>query len=640
MLKSYDAPSRSAIHARGDGPSLDPLEARLTAAEKQVSMALDTFDYDEIIAISSDALQKKDHTESKAVLKSRKNLLWARSHAYRHKRLHELALKDAKAALKIDPDDIAAYIRTAVLLDRTGYDKQALACLDRAQSLASRCEPASRPIWSCKIDRQRQKLLASHTHLFDRLPNELLIHVALHLSPRDRAAMSQTCRPWRAILTSAPHLWTTMIVNIKPRRLHESKAAEWLDHVSLCASRCSNSLVTAHFLGWFPSALLDRLLSILRASHQSLEDIKIPCEEQSKCYADLYRYCPRLETLEFSMPRHLTIQGTSLQRLYRPAASVESPHHVQDFSLKVFRSQSGGSIPELSNHMHSSRVLDGVDPFESRVERHVAAREEFFRSLATSLEEWTVDACAVKIYRQPIRLDFPKLVTLHHFDLNPNLEFTFPRLRELEVWVLRWTDVAYDQLTRILTSSPLLRTLAVVPGLERLPPALRQALRSLAHLVELELHCNDRQDVFQDILLPRTVTDGDAHTLLAFPLPKLQRLSIRSGQTDYEKLAFAILVREHMRAGENIAEARHLATEKLAVRENVVAPTVSPFARGSTTKGAPVSPEKRDGPRLDDTTEVSALQSLTLRGVGGVPVHVERVLRSVVPELVFQFDPL
>lgn len=108
--------------ASGSGPPpskkarITPTEARYAEAEKQVAMALDIFDYDEVVALASNALHPKPSRMNENIVKARKIILWSRCKAYDYQGLEELALEDARNALKLDPDDPVANVRIVVLL--------------------------------------------------------------------------------------------------------------------------------------------------------------------------------------------------------------------------------------------------------------------------------------------------------------------------------------------------------------------------------------------------------------------------------------------------------------------------------------------------------------------------------------------
>ncbi|TKY86178.1 hypothetical protein EX895_005003 [Sporisorium graminicola] len=242
-----------------DPQPTDALEERLSKAEKAVAIALDTFAYDELILVATEALKTRSQTLSKTVIKCRKNLLWARSHAYHHQNRYELALKDARAALKIDPDDVAAYIRAAALLFNTGHKEQAFSCLDTAQSLASKHGSATRALLLSRIDKQRRKVSGLSWRLIDRLPNEIFIEIASHLEIQDRSSMSQTCRAWRQILISVPSLWTSLTLITKHKEMGESKAVGWMRYIILRSERANHCLEYVSFKHAFPEKLLEKL---------------------------------------------------------------------------------------------------------------------------------------------------------------------------------------------------------------------------------------------------------------------------------------------------------------------------------------------------------------------------------------------
>ncbi|SPO27414.1 uncharacterized protein UTRI_10531 [Ustilago trichophora] len=635
--------------SRDEKSPADPLEVRLTLAEKEVSMALDGFDYDELITVASAALQASSKTTSKTVIKSRKNILWARSHAYHHKDLHDLALKDARAALKIDPTDPASYIRTAAMLKNAGHQAQAASCLDAAEAIADKLEQSVKILWLRRIRKQRNKLFASSQHPIDRLPIEILIEVAQHLKPDDRKSMSQTNRKWHQILTSSPSLWTSMTVKMRTKRLSESKAAEWLDHIIKCANRCNNGLERVEFSGQFPGLLLEKVLSILRASAPTLVHIAIPTSKQQRCYQLLYRYCPRLTSLELRPPSNITIQGNHVRELCRHEPIDESAEVTNEpFQLEIFRNlDNSAQAVTLGLHARNLRFLQGHFPSTSKID-HV-----MFLNCLRALEEWDAghgwDTTKSDVNDRDDHLiayvPCPKLRKLDNFWLTQEYRLVCPQLQELYIKSTGLTSVhdwSAAELTRMLNTSPLLRRLKVNDT--RLPPDMQQAFRALQHLEYLELDFSGATDYISDLLLPKEKRDEHGTQQLDFPSPRLQHLVLYSSKTDLRKLAHTILVRHHLRNRQNLPTARHLASEGLRYpQESAAAPSISPFQRGTaSSKPTPSSPRRTDGPCLDQeqVQRCCALDRLELRRVVELPAHVEQALRSVVRELLFEYDPL
>ncbi|SPO27072.1 uncharacterized protein UTRI_10531_B [Ustilago trichophora] len=633
----------------------DPLEARLALAEKEVSMALDGFDYDALITIASVALKASSKLTSKTVIKSRKNLFWARSHAYHHKGIHDLALKDARAALKIDTSDPASYIRTAVMLKNAGHQAQAASCLDAAVAIADKFEQSAKTLWLRRIDKQRNKLFASSQHPIDRLPTEILIEVAQHLGADDRSSMSQTNRKWHHILTSSPSLWTSMTVKMRTKRLSESKAAEWLDHIIKCANRCNNGLERVEFSGSFPGVLLDKVLSILRTSAPTLVHIAIPTSRQQRCYQLLYRYCPRLKSLELRSPSDITIQASNannVQQLCRHEPIDESAEvNNERFQLETFRNlDNNAQAVTLSLHAQNLRFLQGHFPSTSVIDHML------FLNCLRNLEEWdagygwetTKSDVNDRDDHPTASVPCPKLRKLDNFWFTEEYRLVCPQLQELDIkstGLPSANDWSAVELTRMLNTSPLLRRLKVRSGGHtRLPRDMQQAFRALQHLEYLELDFSEATDYISDLLLPKEMRHDHARQQLDFPFPKLQHLVLYSSKTDLTKLAHTILVRQHLRNGQNLPTAKYLASERLRnPQESAAAPSISPFQRGTASSTpTPSSPRRMHGPRLDEeeAQRCCPLDRLELRRLVELPAHVEQALRSVVPELLFEYDPL
>ncbi|SNX85501.1 uncharacterized protein MEPE_04210 [Melanopsichium pennsylvanicum] len=625
--------------------ALNSLEAQLVAAEKEVAIALDTYDYEELIAVVSDALKTKPTNLGKTLTKSRKNLLWARSHAYSHKGLKELALKDAKTALKLDPEDPISYIRTAVLLIKAQHLSQANTCLEKASNLADKLEATVKFSLMRKIEKQRKRLTSSSSITFLNLPNEILVEIASHLDTKGRSAMSQSCSNLRRILISAPSLWTSLTIVMKGKRLAEAKALEWLNYIRMCSERANNALESVDFPANFPDALLERVCSILRASSRSLEHIHIPSGQLSRCYDLLYRYCPRLKSIVLHQIfgcKDITIQGLSVQdTCFSPPPDREA--EVEPFALESLTVW-GTLDLDWNQHLRTLRISKGHDPFMIGVGQDSSSQDQvYLQTLADSLEEWEYPLLLPRSQRpfRSIRLTLSKLVKLTRYRFDAAFIFTFPKLLELEIsCAYASVNRSAEEYARILRTSPMLCRLTInIEPIERGTRDLQSAIRSLQALETLELEASEVPDFIIGVLLPGNKGDEAGRIEVNFPLPRLQRLILRGRNLDSANLAFALLVREQLRTGTNLTEARHIATEKL-VSGSATQSVVTPFQRGSASKEAPKPPKKRSGPRLGNDIDICPLQSIALIGIDHIPTNVEQVLRSLVPELLFEFDAL
>ncbi|SOV03862.1 uncharacterized protein UDID_03545 [Ustilago sp. UG-2017a] len=644
------------------------LEAQLAFAEKKVSMVMNAFKYDELITIASEALAipVKLTTPSKAVIKSRKNLLWARSHSYHHKGLHALALKDARAALKLDPDDPSSYLRTAGMLHDAGHKAQALACLDRASSLAESFKPSTKGICQRRIEKQRHKFSKPSAFHIDRLPNEVLIAIARHLPHRDRLTMSHICHHWRQLAISDPSLWQELIVAIKAKKFPEAKAARWLQHIRNFSSRANNALKSAVFLGFFPGGLLRTILGILRTSAHSLERISIPAYHHDECYKLLYRYCPNLKYLDAMNIEGINNDHNGLRALQRRGETSLPELQVQSFQLEGFRSDPNVPHPHLTAHLHRARYLFnyGPDGWDSETgEVHTEARQEqleLLLSLANNLEECRLvdDWPSHEFFNPripdrrfpPVTATFSKLTKLDGFLLNANFRFDFPELQVLEeLHVLDEDPRAeargfrrHDELVRMLKTCPNLRILkADFWQLDGEESNLFAALRGLHEIQELSLAADGRRNFVSKLLMPYTSEDVAGHRQVNSPCPNLLRLTIDATRLDVTKLAFVLLQRDLLRQGQGFDEARSKVRETLRAATNTSsAPAISPFQRASRTNLVPQVSPPVVGPRLADTTTMRALEFLRLYSLESVSTEVEQALRCLVPDLVLEYEQL
>ncbi|CDU26022.1 uncharacterized protein SPSC_06193 [Sporisorium scitamineum] len=625
----------------------DLLEERLADAEKEVAIAFQTLAYDELILAATEALKYQPQTPIKTVIKSRKNLLWARAHAYHNQNLHELALKDARAALKLDPDDIAAYIRAAVLLSNTGHKEQAFSCLDTAHSLASKYEIASRALWMRRIDKQRRKVSGLSWRIIDRLPNEILIEVASHLNVANRNSMSQTCRLWRRVLISAPSLWTSLTIVMEGNYMTSSKVVEWMRYINMRSERANHCLEHVVFKGSFPAMVLRTVCSILRLSAASLKHIEIPTSEEWSCYDLLYRHCPRLTSLVFEPGTMVHLPDFSFSECPDFPAFKETKT-VEPFSLESIHVSRRSRIGRfMDKHLHKAHTVIGYNPFLA-FEFGTFEETQMDFSLAEHLVEWEL-ADSIAYERRtalPLSVTFPKLTKLSNLDpkYGSQLKLAFPNLVDLQYDPNSTLPHTFDNLVHILTTSPKLRRLSFMSGeLWVRHQDVREALLNLHHLEELDMAAmyTQEQDLINEYLVPRAVSSESGQTEVLVPLPKLRILALdASSRSQLNKLTISLSVREQLRQGENLTTAKHLAANRVHALPRSPAPAVSPFQRGTTSAGSSESSEELQGPRLKDSSDCARLQCVKLTGIVAIPNRIETVLNSVTDKLIIQYDPL
>ncbi|GAC72118.1 hypothetical protein PANT_6c00074 [Moesziomyces antarcticus T-34] len=646
--------SRALSHASSRGDStraVHDLQARLAAAEKDVAVALRDQNYDQLIVVSTKALEEKSNVMDKKVIKSRKNLLWARSHAYQHRNLHELALRDAKKALKLDPHDPGSYLRTALMLANAGHSSQAENCLDKACELAQGLDPPTKAEWLRKIQKQRRMLNQGKTSPIDVLPNEVLVQVAQHLDYGDLSAMGQTCRRWRQTLLSIPALWRSVI--IKSERLSESKSKSWLQHVEMCTARANNTLESVTFIPPFPFALLDKVLDLLRGSAATLAHLALPVKNQETCYSRLYRYCPRLYSIDCTgcdASASSSDSGDATLPLGDPESLVEP------FSLQVFRTDPLNRYSSLVSHMHSLRVLDEFAPslvllracLPNPATGDISDAYDFVVQLlqinAATLEEingpnmWPHPSMLRQ--REEISITFPKMVKAA-LGLCTKLQFHLPNVLDLAL-DLRMCGFVYEpRLTALLETSPCLQTLKIAATDTTAPNEITAALQRLADLQKLNLEFAGHARALVGTLLPTAISSESGESGIDFRFSKLRQLTLDASRLDLTRLAAALIVRDSLLNGDTLQKAHQASNELLkALSHNTSARTASAFQRGAGTNALPLSNQEDRSPRLDNPHEHSRLVKLCLTGLRELPEDVESALRLTVPELELSYSPL
>ncbi|GAC94548.1 hypothetical protein PHSY_002120 [Pseudozyma hubeiensis SY62] len=630
----------------------DPTEVRLADAEKEVAIALETFAYDEVIGVATEALNLKHgqaHVDpSKATIKSRKTLLWARSHAYYHQDRYEQALKDAKAALKLDPHDVAAYIRAAVLLGSTGHKVQALSCLDIAESLSHKCESGTKALWLRRIDKQRRKMSGASWRVTDRLPSEIMVEIASHLDGVGRCSMSQTCRSWRHMLVSAPRLWTSLSIKTTAKVLSARKSKDLLQYILMRAKRAGHSLETVVLQNNFGPVFLEMVVEILRASMNSLMELHIPAPDQRRLYERLYRHCPQLKLLSY--PEATQTDMPDFEEDQDIAIPVVMDGNGAGLSqLESFDNAIRGYPSELHGHFHKLRILKNYNPFSVHPENGVFKfdDEQMASSILENLEDWGFFPFR-QIQRpgyRPCPAEFAKLTRLTEFVVEARclLEFTFPSLLELQIQLQYGGPDAARELIRILRTSPKLRnlTLGYCPRFDPNQYAdVCQALSRLQDLRKLDLS-TDENLLIAELLLPHAVYSASGKLEVMIPLPQLDTIILDGRCADIDMLAISLLVREHLRTGHTLTAARKMASDRilpLPKRQT----TFSPFQRGSTsaTDTARASFETIEGPCLDDASKCRRLQRVELIKVIQVQGHIKSALEFVCDEVKVEYTQL
>lgn len=622
-----------------------PLEARLKAAEKDVAIALDLDDYEELIAVASNALNEKSRSANKNVIKSRKNLLWARSHAYNHKSLHALALKDAKAVLKIDPDDIAAYIRTAALLKDAGHVEQARGSLDKAASLAEKLDNLAKASWLRRLDKHRKKIFGTSRRLFDSLPNEILVEVALHLHAAGRTDMSQTCRSWRQILTSAPHLWTSLTVKDRTPRPSETRATEWLNHISMRAERANHDLQHVFLSGFLAQERIDKLIPILLKSAASLTYIDIRTRDHERCYELLYQFCPRLRVLALHEQGHdaLVLPRVSSEKLRRQGSVDEAPESPMLFKLEALSVEPPVDHIFLLPHLDEVRVLINCNPFKAylRTDQSTAELMQMLQGAAEHLEEWKDESYRIRTrserVSEPLTLTFPRLVTATRYQVNSLFRFTFPQIEEL--------GIAGDgngengaELAQIIETSTMLRRLTFLDRHDFGDfDSHFEESRELRHLEFLDVR---RQPFDFRPLLP-TKVNLDGVDEINFPFPKLRELIFCAASIQPHRIAYLLMIREEIRTGAIPEVAFGTASDRLSgVPVRTPEQVLQAFQRGSK-KSSKKLPKVNEGLVLKNAEGCCPLQKITLIGLlMPITERIERLIRSVVPEVVVEYSGL
>ncbi|SPO27413.1 uncharacterized protein UTRI_10530 [Ustilago trichophora] len=570
-------------------------------------------------------------------------------------------------------DDIASHFRTAVVLIEEGRLDQARKCLDDADILATNLNYAVQQTWLDRLKTQRVKLQLLIPCHINRLPNELLVRIAQFLDVGERLIMSQTCNTWRDIILTK-HLWTELVINIKQgpmiaTSLTPSQAEKWFQHIKICAQKSGHSLEKVQIGGPFPHKLLVPVLSVLRRSAHSLTFIELTALDQERCYSLLYRYCPKLTTLNVRCARPIPIDSFPSLKV-KVSLIKDSPESVDvPFLLERFSCDPRVRHPGLAKHMCCLRVLENYNPYIESTKRlePVAGQtltpieaqdDEPWSRIADCLEEWSVgphwpssEILAAAAKREshlrywerklPIKATFTKLVKLEGFRLDRNLRFEFPELRELlrlEVGKGHDHDFWSEELGRILASGPLLQKIDMkLHDRQSVQNDWVIALRGLQFLEELVLDVSANPNIILLLLMPRITEGAMGQAKVDFPLPKLQRLTMTGWLPDAMRLVKILAMRNKLKDGMSLFEAREWTLHRLEpVVHHMRSAAFTPEQRKDIAPAWPplTTMEENLAYKVENPARCRSLEMIELRKLRDFPVQYERTLREIMPKVV------
>ncbi|UZJ56095.1 hypothetical protein CBS101457_005415 [Exobasidium rhododendri] len=207
-------------------------------------VARGSIDFREAAKVCSEALQDKRMTNG-----TRVHHLLTRSSLYSKLNESTLAIKDAKDAVILAPNDALCYVRAAKAFHQAGHKAKANQALEKASSLISL--NADRrdhiPAETSKVD------LGSHVKgLFERwnqprinfLPDEVLIEMFSYLDRPDLMRCVQTCKRWQLVTSRSQALWrehvtlrgTMKQINAQWTRICGLAGGPKVRSISLCVS--------------------------------------------------------------------------------------------------------------------------------------------------------------------------------------------------------------------------------------------------------------------------------------------------------------------------------------------------------------------------------------------------------------------
>lgn len=571
-------------------------------AQKAVAKAFETRNFDQVIQISTAALERIAASKRQEP-EARTKLLWARASAYKSKKLPKLALADAKRALKLSPDDSEAYVRTATLLIDSDHYEQALECLNIADRKLKHCAPSKREQMALFVERQRKRLrAASNACDISRLPEEILLEVFQQIHSVN--AVGLVCRTWRRILLNSPPIWRHLVLNqglSKAQCIDALNAYTWRSNTSIEAVQMPTSLFWCN-----PRAIL----AILRKSAATLRHIKMPSYLQAVCHEELYSHCRNLKVLDLDFD-----QGTMTKA---PEDLIEVRDEfpkkgASPFQLEVFKGTrfSYGFPP---SDMKNLRVLWYRDPHEDqfatmRLFREVVELSETLEELCL-IDPWPL-ARRIHAFRQPEAntqdssqpITFKRLKALEGWNIpEHSKKFEFPALEtatKISCYLLDDGGWPHRPASTFFKDSPLIRKLDLdLSGVvdEEVEPVLT-AISQLQHLQDLSVkmsrHTPDQQAPrFEVVLAPKYQWDATSQKHLPhIPCLRLERLTVYQQDPSIRSLIRILAMRNYLALDHTFEAAQHLAQKHFGISVVANTPRTTPFHRGSATPAPPSSDE-------------------------------------------------
>ncbi|GAC94549.1 hypothetical protein PHSY_002121 [Pseudozyma hubeiensis SY62] len=418
----------------------------------------------------------------------------------------------------------------------------------------------------------------------DRIPNEILIEVVSNLDMADLLSISQTHRSWRQILTSAPRLWTKLIVKSKVKRPSHHQLIKLFKHILMAAERSHHSLEHVVFRVHSPGHWDRQVCHVLQLSAATLKHIELYAPNQPDVYEMLYRFCPLLRKLiflyraEVSAPVSLiTAQMLPVKGLPPVTLRELELFHLEEFhAIDIDDSQ-------MDKHLDKVRVLKKFNPFRWHVEAGALHfdDERLVRSITEHLEHWQLPCLELQDPPPdypPLLLRLSKLRSLLDLELHSEelagytvLRISCPNLLEMRVSM-------YDGLVKLAAN--LAQTLKTTTQLQRLTfedshlyptdDVVLEAMQVLPDLRYLKFDMDLHDQWAERLLLPCAVPGSRVDDELMLPLPRLDTLLIRGcSYTAIRDLTRSLVVRELLRTGFSLTEAYMMAfnqMESLAMR--------------------------------------------------------------------------
>ncbi|EPQ26175.1 uncharacterized protein PFL1_06382 [Pseudozyma flocculosa PF-1] len=592
-------------------------------------------------------------------------LLVSRSMARERAGCLDDSLKDAKAAIRIDPDNPKPYLRAASALAAAGHVSNARSCLAAARSKLSLASSQAEHAWTSTSPSALVRGAKRRAHLEHRiarleasissrplasLPLELILRILSFLDVKQLLRTLTVSRQWRAEVLAYPPLWRhldlTQLVSLHQMRQElksdgrrTRRALERFCHLS------RNSLVSLRLSAVGSQDSVDTILALVRSNAATLEHLQLDRCTAHQVLASVVPACQSLRSLEIQHPpsSRYSVQEADANggSMVRAGLSSKVAERLSTIRLETFgvHREALAMYPQLAPMLSQLRVLKVCSPSRmcspfAHLELYDAFAFDALAQAHATIEEVRLSTCQ----QLPIRFEGAP-------PRNEPTSLVFERLRVLEGWLPRVVRGRREMRreTGLHFSFPALQEAEVgfecdedeeafyrhSPRIERLshrcqlyPQGTREPTRRIAMLEDLRaLSIAYRAQIGEDpaaiwpSLVPHRIRGEDDAAVVKVACPKLTELRIEYADRDLTGtlLIRLVLLRLYLSKGltfdEAVARARPEKAPGRATtsfsRAGAASSSSSPFSRasGASAPAASARPDKLFSTAATKTTD-------------------------------------